>query len=490
MSVEVSIVNEFRGLDVRPWHAGRSERRALDTPRELVNLMVDDNGHLYYPPADAEPVHTFAASIYRLRYLQSPRCILVQLTNGEVHAVELGSGRLLPEPLVTNLLTTLPHSSWPIWAASADTFGLFGYAARGSDVGGDVYKVTDTATATSIAATEPFTGEVSYSQFYKGRRFTVSRGRIVRYSELNDFENFPDANQFPIGGDDEGDSYESYPGVVQGMVSWEDSLLFFLANSVWTLTGSGPDNWHLRQAMTNVGNSQAMALSRTDGGVLTYAGVNIEDPGVYLFTGSQTHKVSEQIDPLMLTLQGLTLFSTIAHGYYVLCKPQLDPDEIQAFLYNMRTQTWSTFDGWVNAAAVLSTCGLFISSGSTLYLNAGRAFTRAPARTGKITLGWVDDGLTAGQARFIAVKLAGRKVGLGSPTVQITARVPGGAAEVVSPAVPLADTSFDNVVVPINLRGHAVELELVITPTDDSDSVVIESLQLVHSRKGEKVSRA
>lgn len=46
--------------------------------------------------------------------------------------------------------------------------------------------------------------------------------------------------------------------------------------------------------------------------------------------------------------------------------------------------------------------------------------------------------------------------------------------------------SYDSMVFPIQLRGHAIELEFTVT-ADDDVSVLIESVELVISRKGEKV---
>lgn len=493
---EVILVNQFQGLDVRARHLTGSERRRLDTPRVLNNMRVDENGHLHYPQASGELIASFEPGdqILTLTYAHSPRCLLVQLTNGKIYALAF-SGSTVGAPF---LVATFSETGWPLWAASSPGVTLFGYAGRGNSTAGQVFKLTSTAAAaTEITANEPLDGSISFSEFYKGRRFVVGRGRQVWFSNLNDFETFDANSFFTPGGDDEGTDYISTPGVVQGMAAWEDVLFIFMESSVWILTGSSPETFQLRQAMTNVGNSQPFALVRTDRGVLTYGGRNVRDYGVYSFSGNASQKISQQIDPLMKTEEGVALFGTMAFGHYILCKPGSNPVDTQIFLYNLAQDLWSTFNGWTHAAAELSHLGLFVAQANRVYLADGEELPRASDWNGRVVLGWEDEGNTAGMSRFLAVKIAGRRYidalhTEGAAFIDVTAKVPGTDVEVNSGLIQITEDIFDNVVVPINLRGHAIELTIDVSPTTeqgDSVEVTIESIQLVRSLKDQKVSR-
>lgn len=490
MVTEALTVTSWHGVDVRARHTLGTDRRPLDTPKVLNNMRVDENGHLHYPPAPTITV-PFSAPVFTMRYVDSPRCLLVQLRNGQVWSLPLEGGNVW-EPATPTLLVTLASNQWPIWSASGAGTAYFGYAGRGDSTAGQVFRMTSRTSATNITSSEPMGGAISYCEFYKGRRFVVGRGREVMFSELNDFETFEEDSVFTPGGDDRGTGYVTTPGVVQGMAAWEDVLLIFMESSVWILTGSSPENFQLRQAQTNVGNSQPFALTRVDEGVLSYGGRNLRDYGVFLFGGSSARRVSAQIDPLLRTQEGLRLFATQSHGQYVLCRPDPNPVNPQVFLYDLQRENWSTFNGWSYAHAELTNVGLWLAQANSILLWDGETFPRADDWGGRVVLGYEDEGNATGHTRFLAVKLSGRSTGgQDASTVTVHARVPGTPGEVVRGPYVLTEDTFDGVVVPIGLRGHALEIDLRFLPAFESPhaSVTIEQLQLVQSRKGEKVSR-
>lgn len=495
-SVEGIVTNVWKGLDARG-RSTRSERNQLDAPRELVNMLVDENGHLLMPSA-SELVHSFDSAqgrVLQMGYIEHPRGILVQMETGKVYHFNLPiSGSWSSTDLAVTDLIDLLAPDDPIWALSGINLGFFGNATRGAGPHtGQTITVDEDGTGAVIATDQsgpdlPQDGQASYSTFWKGRRFVVVRGRSVWFSELNQPLTYLEDNLFTIGGDDAGNDWPTSPGFVQGMVSWEDVLLFFLQSSVWMLTGGGDtDSWQLRDTIAAVGNSSPWALQTTQHGVFTLGAGAQGDLGVYVFRGSSAEKVSSPVDEL---ING-QIRSAQQFGYYILSVGKPSVDSLQFLLYDIRQKLWTSYDGFRHGVAVPTPHGFFVSDGLDLYftpINDRRTFPRKSGRSGRVTLGWEDEGNTAGLVRILGVKVAGKRSGSGTPTIQATVRTPNGGL-VTSPAVDVPTDVFDNLVVPVNVRGSAAEITLEITPGSDSSEVLIESLQLVYSRKGEKLSR-
>lgn len=490
MSVEALVVPAFKGIH-RPGLTGRiTTRRVLDEPREIYNFHLTDDGHLYMPAAP-NLVHDFSADgdIQTIHYLENPRGIIIQMSNGKIyHYRLLAPTNEPPVPAEITLLATIDpaETEWNIWVLDAGSYGLMGYCPRGSagaGPDGDMWKIAGTPpTATSLRST---VGRASYSTLFKGRRFWVTRGRQVWFSPLNQYDQ-PAEDNFTIGGDDGGNGYEDNPGFVQGMIGWEDVLVFFLTGSVWILTGGGPETWNLRQVQTMAGNSSSWTLMRTDDGVLTYGGGNLNDPGLYLFTGNNAVKISDVVDDYMRSIGHAT--ATICGGRYVLGTSRAGADNRQFLLYQLKTKQWTAFDGFVKGTAAVMARRLYINGGGILYRIDQEIFPRAPGRGARITLGYQDDENPSGLVRYLGVKLAGRKWGTGVPTVTVTATTPDGS--VTSAPQNIGTDVFDNIVVPVNVRGAGVELTLEFTPAADDNELLIENVQVILSRKGEKVSRA
>lgn len=492
MSVQADIVTAFQGLDRRGRGLRRTERANLDTPRELVNFHIDENDHLYMPPVGTL-LHTFGVgrTVRSMQYLETPRGLIVTLDNGEIHFLEIAPGGSAFTG-VTQLLATMTSPGWNLWTLGCGTYGLIGYAARGSTAAGQTWKLEPSGTSppvtvTDISASQPISGRASWSTLFKGRRFVVERGRTVYFSDLNAYTTFGVDSFFAISGDDAGNDYLTNPGFVEGMVAWEDVLVIFLRQSVWLLTGTTPETFQLRQVQTTVGNGNAWALTRVEGGVLTYGGFHLYDRGIYLFTGSNAQKISEPVDDLMRGPD--RPYATTAGRRYIFCRGEATADDVQLCIYDLDRRRWTTFDGWVQGVVASTGDGLVYANGNALYRYDAQALTpRAPGRAASVVLGYYDEGQTLGQVRYLAVKLTGRKWGTGAPTVTVTATVEDGT--VTSTPVALTTDTFDGVVIPINLRGHAIELDITITPAADDNEVLIQQVQLISSRKGEKVSRA
>jgi len=488
------IVPEWGGIDARGKDL-RTNRRSLNNPRRIENMTIDENGHLFMPRA-AKLAHTFPSGegrITQMQYLETPRGLLVQTTeNNKVYHFRLPlTGQWETGDLnVTDLINlNVPNL---IWAISSVGKGLFGNSTRGTGPhDGQTLEVEDwnNPTVTDISAEDlPREGQASFSTFWKGRRFVVVRGRQVWFSELNDHNNFPEDNTFRIGGDDGGNDWVTNPGFIQGMASWEDQLLFFLNSSVWMMSGGGdPNTWQLRDTLSTMGTiGGAWTLASTQYGVFSLGGQNQGDRSVYLFNGGTSEKVSEPVDNFI----GGQVRATQQFGYYILSIGTDSEAHLQFLLFDILRRRWSAFTGYRYGVATPTPHGFFISDLNNLYhIEAGsrKSFPRKPGLNAKVTMGWEDERHPNKLTRFLGVKLSGKKSG-GTPTVAITARLPNGES-LTTGAQSLTEDTFDGLLLPLNFRGPAVEFDLEIVPDTDEDEVVIESLELMHSRKGEKLSR-
>lgn len=499
-AVEGIVTNTWQGLDARG-RSTRSERNQLDAPRELVNMVVDENGHLFMPAASALG-HSFPSGdtrIMQMGYVEDPRGIVIQMESGKVYHFGLPIGsQWEPADLdLTEIVASLAAPDALLWTISSIEKGIFGNATRGEGPhDGQTFEVEDDGTgtivATDVSANDlPEDGQASYSALWKGRRFVVVRGREVYFSELNQHQTFPEDNMFRIGGDDGSNDWVTNPGFVQGMATWEDILLFFMTSSVWMMSGGGgSDSWQLRDTISDMGtNGGAWTLVPTQYGVFSFGGGNQGDRGIYNFQGQTAKKIS---DPVFQVLSG-PLRGRNSFGNYVLHGQSDTEDELQIYLYDYRRQLWTTFDGYRNSISIATPHGFFISDDLDLYhvpadSETPSAFPRKSGRGGKVTVGWEDEGNIAGLVRILGIKVGGKRRGTGTPTIQATVRTPNGGV-VTSAVTDIPTDSFDNLVLPVNIRGAAAEITLEITPSSDSSEVLLESLQLIYSRKGEKLSR-
>lgn len=499
--VDSLIVTEFKGVDRRSQAHLRSEISQLDVPRELINLHVDSEGHLFLPRMDAEQIHDFTTNGPVVRMTWCSAGIIIQTVTG-VYLLEYGTvggdDAQFPDPPI--LLQTLDTQEVPIWVNSIGTDIYFGYATRGAlTPGGATYKAEPDGgggwTVTDISANDPLTGAVSMSVMYKGRRFIAGRSEHIYYSDLNDPETFGADSTFEIGGDDGATSFDDYIGTIQGMYSWEDVLLFFMRSTVWVLTGGEPDVWNLRQVQTVYGSSGPWTLARMEQGLVRYYQLK-GDPGIYVFQGSTSKKVSDPVDPYFegfspnLVPKGnpYSWQATTWSDRYYLAVSAETAGEIQVFCFDAGTGNWTTFDGFTEGAICTDQNGMLFSVGNVIY-NARESdlLPRAPGRDGQFTLGYYDQNNPYGMVRFLALKIQAQyeATGVGTASVTLTATTPDGSSVVDTRE--LDPDSYDSLVFPIQLRGHAIELDFTIT-ADDDVSVLVESVELVIARKGEKVT--
>lgn len=493
--LESLVVSSFKGIH-RPGNTPyTSDRRVLDEPKEMYNFHLTELGYLYMPPVPNEVLHDFSADgeIISLNYMESPKGVIVQMDNGKIFHLGIeSSGAFVALP---TLLATISvgEREWPLWVNSTIAgYSLMGYAPRnttGPAEDGVTWKVTGTPSA-PVAASLNGDGVVaaSDSQLFKGRRIWVKRGRDVFFTTLNSYDQPHDPNDtFVISGDDAGDNYLNNPGFVQGMVSWEDVLILFLSSSVWILTGADPNSWNLRQVETIIGNQNAKTLVRTDSGVLGMGGHLISNRGVYLFTGSQSRKVSRVIDHWLIDKVN-PVYATMSDNKYILSVMGSDPDERQFLLMDIDSQQWYAFDGWINGICLaIDAQRLMLSSEGVLYNTFPRRLPRKSGRGARIILGYHDEENPTGLNRYLGLKISGKFFGTGQPTVIVTAKTPD--TTVVSDSINVPSNVFDSLVIPLNIRGAAIEFEIAFTPDDDDNELLIENLQVIRSKKAEKVSR-
>ena len=495
MSVEALTVPAFQGLDLRGRGGIRSERKSLDTPRELVNLHVDDNGHLYFPKAVNESVWDFGSEVWirTMHYLDRPRGLIVQLNTGDIYRIPISRGSPeFIEPITVQPLASMPsgETHWNLWVNSCGSYGVMGYMPRstaGPATDGKTWQIEggaedpDPPTVTDLGDSVP---KASYSMLHKGRRFTVGRGRTVQFSEMNQYLTFDEDSTFRVSGDDAGTGIRDNPGFVHGMTSFEDALTIFLSNSVWLLTGSSPDNFRLRQVQTTIGNARSWTLDRTEAGIFTFSGRWTPDRGIYLFTGNTAQKVSTPVDELFRNNTPNT--ATFSAGRYVVCMNESDVDDTQLIIFDIEARRWNTMDGFRRGEVEPMGDGYVVSDQGKLYRlrEQDSLIPRAPGRPGKVTLGFHDDENPTGLQRFLGIKLSGWAEG--SVSVTLTVTLPDGSYATGQHTLP--EGVFDGYVLPVNLRGPSAEVSLELNGADDAHAL-IENLQLIHSRKGEKVSR-
>lgn len=499
MSVEALIVPSFKGLRVPSRSSIRSDRRELDAPRELINFHVDETGLLNLPPATRTLIHDFGlghAPILTVAYTENPTGLIVQ-TSTEIYYLDRMGPNVDPLFPYPKLVATPADPTVPIWVNNTTNATYLGYQNRGSGTSvQETWKIEYAGTAphtdltvTDLSATQP---GASASVLYKGRRFVVGRGRTVKFSDLNAYETFGVDSEFTLSGDDAGVDFQSNPGDVQGMVSYEDLLVIFCSRSIWILTGSGPETYQLRQIEAPVGCTNQWTIARTPQGLVFLAGNHLGDLGIYLFTGSGVRKLSAPIEELFRNTAGVVTNDPLRGlywaGRYLLSVPRTAFSR-ELYALNIETGEWTTFDGYDAQGPALGTRGqtLYVSDDNTLYSVDSRVPPRAPGTTGRLTLGWSDDQRPAGQARFLAVKVTA-SASSAQGSLSLTASVPGGGT--VTTAKDIPTDAYDALVFPIKLRGHAIELDFTLTPFDDDQEVLIEHVELIVSRKGEKISRS
>lgn len=467
-----------------------SPRGPLDTPRELLNFLHDEHGQLWLPKPAANPWYTFGAGT-QIRHVANVAgvnigtALLVQVDN-VLHIIDTSVSGATPVQLISDV------GSDRIWVNAMDTAVYVGTQIN-------TWKITKSAGVFSATALGSAVPHGFHSVNYRGRRFVLRRNTSVYFSGINQPETFAADDTFQVGGDQTGGSWSVHPGSLVAAVEHENILLLFLTQSVWALTGDSPENFNLRRTAAKHGCWARDTLVSTDDGILFLGGTPNGEMGVRLFTGNQSLPVGEEIggyfrDWSMVSgdfTEANRRFTAVRwRNRYILTARGPVADR-SVFVYDLGQRKWSTFGGWSQGPALglvrSNATGpgldrLLMTNGLALYLTE-QPIMRAPsAPAGKVTVGWHDQGRPAGHVRFLGLKV-GAWQATAPGNLSVTASVPGANKL----AVKSATTDIHNhAVVPINLRGKAVLLELSLESTDEA---LLEHLELITSRKGEKLSR-
>lgn len=535
-------VTQFKGL-LKGLNAQDSitERRGLDTPRELKNLIVNEFGHLWMPPA---PNHSIA-DIAALGGAAGPRIKKIAHTRGgfffHIGDVEYGDTTQGPGSIIQDA-NLVQEFTWgtkenpdPVTSAGPgeDNRALrFSWVNSSSDAAGtgivlignelETWKLSGGSWSDVSAGNK----QGPHSILYKGRRFVaggnVNGLRTVWYSDLNQPETFGTDSWFKLEGDaGSGSNLEQYTGHIVGFAVWEDLLIILASQSIWVLSGTSPETFHLRRTSSAAGCLSIESVAEVQGGLMFFGGIPEGETGIYLFTGSESELVSkdiswffrqwdsqfEAIAPLANQTnrnrqedEGEWYFNSVRwQDFYIFSAPTVDGNNRQIFLYNILNKTWTTFHGWGQFPRLglekkyYHPYSLIIGNHDNKVWRATKGFPRPPNIGGahepaRFKLGWYDQNHAVGLSRFLAVKVSAWKIGTGTPTIQLTADVPDGG-QVVSAVENVGDDVYDTLVFPLNLRGHGLTLDFDIRPVHDDNEITIEQIELISSRKGEKVSR-
>lgn len=485
------IVTEFQGLrHGRDPVSAFSDRRALDTPRELVNLLHDEHQHLWMPAAATatDEFYTFATGTRIRRIVNIATANIGQglLVQKDTEVSFFDTSVATPSPVV--LIASLGTED-TVWVNATDEATYIGTPANTWKV---VRNLDGTFTVSNPAG-QPH-GFHSYS--YRGRRFVLQRNQTVKFSEINQPETFLADSWFEVGGDQTGGSWEVHPGSVVALMEYEDVLLIFMTNSVWVLTGSSPENFRLRRTNSLVGAWARDTLVRVPDGIMFVGGTPRGEMGVYLFSGNQSIEVGEEVGGFFRDwthvsgsfTEANSRFHAIRYrGRYLLSARGPDVDR-QVYAYALDTRKWSTLGGFSQGPALaLGRYGttldrLFLTNGLTIYETFGPMLRAPSAPAGRVVVGWHDQGRPSGFVRFLGLKV-GAWSPAGAVSLEYDLRVPMGNK---AAAQALSVDFHDHQVLPVNLRGHALEADLRMVGSSES---LLESVELVFARKGEKMSR-
>lgn len=524
MPTEVEVVSQFEGIYAGPRRPLHTDRRPLNTPRDLKNLLVDDQGHLWMPKAPDKLDGNLGATgrITQIVWTviggkfaqQGNKLFASDRTPGEIPS-QSGTWTW------TEIISDLGGTDKPLW------FTTFGYADpnvtdrvyagnashtwRIEYTGSDSWSVTDLTTEL-----DGFHGWASFQHL--GRRWIARDNQLIYFSGINQPEEFDEESFINIGGGSTGKDASTFPGEVTGFFFWEGNLGIMCAGSIWLLSGTTLNTFHLQRFAHDIGSQGRTDLHYHDigRGMAFLGGERDGSMGVYVFRGSRPEKISQPIDEFFHTWQatydtvpasseqdpyvrvrdeiGQFANATRYRNYYVLSFSPADPDR-EVYAYNLDNGRWSTFTGWGQGPAIVTVHDyyypqrLLIGTDDGDIHSATEPFPRRPGQDASFVIGWVDGQRPLGLTRFLGLKLHGWRTGSGTPTVTVGVATDNGGSASRGP-FDLPDDVFKGFVLPINVRGAAIEITVTISPTQDDDQVLIEGLELITSRKGEKLPRS
>lgn len=524
MPTEVEVVSQFEGINAGPRRPLHTDRRPLNTPRDLKNMLVDDQGHLWMPKTP-DKLDGNLGQAGRVTQIVWPVVELTKLAQqgNKLFASIRGPANVPDQNSTwtwTEIISDLGGTDKPLWVTT------FGYADpnvtdriyvgneshtwRIEYSGSNTWDVTDLTTSLS-----GFHGWASFQHL--GRRWVARDNQLIYFSGINQPQQFDEENFINIGGGSTGKDASTFPGEVTGFFFWEGNLGIMCAGSIWLLSGTTLNTFHLQRFPHDIGSQGRTDLHYYDigSGMAFLGGERDGAMGVYVFQGSRPQKISQPIDEFFHTWQatydtvpatdpqayvrvreeiGKYANATRYRNYYVLSFSPAD-SEREVYVLNLAQQKWSTFTGWGEGPALATVHDyyypqrLLIGTDNGDIHSATEPFPRRSGQNASFTIGWTDSQRPLGLVRFLGLKLHGWRTGSGTPTVTVDVATDNGGTASRGPFDLPVDV-FEGFVVPINIRGAAIEITVTISPTADDDQVLIEGLELITSRKREKLSRS
>ena len=497
------IVRAFRSLDYGQWNTGNhasSVRRALDTPRLLMNMMHTDDGQLWMPPAPDTFVTGVAGTgnLHLIRQTFDPVGTLIVQKGTTVSLYEVSNATL---PYTTADATFVLDDDEKIWTLVYDGALFFGNSTQ-------TVKVTGSYTVTDI--TDPGIPDGYHSVNYRNRRFVLERvfgtaggvNNRLHYSDIGDAETFGGTAFIDIEAYFEGDSWEGALGSPIALEPYGDFLALFTSQGVVRFTGTDPlTNFTLRPTHSETGAWFRDSVSTLSPGIIFFGGTPRAEWGYYLWNGSGSNLLSEGLNGYLRawgessqTFDENLSDSVTWRNRYIssLNVGNIDPT---IFVYDWMRKVWSTFNGWTQPTVGLARRGtdrLCVAEADSdiVYYTKSPMFRATATTPAQFTVGYEDEDQPSGLVRFIKVRLTVNALATGGTGIEL--KMVGSVVPLGSTATTIKTITEDGqwtLEFPLRMRGSAVELEFTITPSAADQEIVVENLELVQSRKNLKVTR-
>lgn len=186
--------------------------------------------------------------------------------------------------------------------------------------------------------------------FHKNRFFTAgaeSNSTRLFYTDLADYTSWPITNYIDVGKDD-GEAIED-------MAAFEDGLLIAKRNSLWFLSGSGPDSFSLHPLNGGGGYAGRCILATPYGALIAGA------RRIWIWTGGGVDVASLPIEE-SYSLDGTFVSSGFLSGVAYFC----DEDNGNIYALDMKRGSW-----WMEKTASPTTEGPAVVAGINDYLFYG-----------------------------------------------------------------------------------------------------------------------
>lgn len=496
------VVTDFQSLDYGEYSTGNhavEDRRALDTPRLLLNMMHTERGSLWLPPAWDTLVTTVTGTGDILKIVQTfePVGTLLVQKGTKVHLWRI-SEHTVPYGPPNNTFTLSTDEK--VWVNVNENAMYFGNSAQTikATVSGSVYSFV------ALGAPHGY-----HSMQYQNRRFVVERvfgtsGGVderLYYSDIGAPETFGVDSFIDVTAYAEGDSWENAAGSPVAIQPFGDVLLLFLSQSIIRFTGTDPiTDFTLRPSQSQTGLWMRDTVSHIDPGVIYFGGTPRGEWGFYLFRGASGELLSKELNGYLRAWgeSGQEFNedrgeSVVWRNRYI-CALDVSVDP-KVFVFDWQTRKWSTFNGYTRPTIGLSRQGTdslcLADSTGTSVLSTRSPMARATVTTaGRFIVGYEDEEQPSGLARYLEVRLTVSVKATGGTGVKfdLTARNQRGES-VVCPSQTLTTNGQHTLRFPLRLRGSSIELECTVTPSAAAHEAVVANLELVQSRKPLKVAR-